>query len=117
MENWYLDFPAGVGENNLISAAVVWKGWDNFDVTLNKAEPAKGERTVLEVRASTIWHLTFAVFLRGGKILEYRKILSRDAPGTSTTSFMGRPAWEMDILVGVDMSLVCEEYLIPSNQR
>ncbi|KZF26458.1 hypothetical protein L228DRAFT_264853 [Xylona heveae TC161] len=118
-EHWYLEFPtsAGASDNDGISSfcsvAIVWKGWANFNVTFNNmAAPgsAKGERTVLEVRALTFRRLLYCVYLDGAKILDLRKIPSPEAPERTPRPGKkprrtGYCAWEVDIASGVDLSL------------
>ena len=104
-EMWYVEL--AISGEKVFSAAVIWKGWANIDVTItNQANGGSREQAQLEVRARVrkSHQLEYDVFLHGAKILEYRKIPARDAPGSAKLG--GGPAWEVDIPAGVDLSLV-----------
>lgn len=105
-EIWSIDFstneaPTWTGH---FSAAVKWKGLSSFHVKLNN-QAAEGVRVVLEVRARPGQHVTFDVNYDGAKIMEVRKIPSCEAPEDSAR-FRSRPAWEIDVAAGVDLTLV-----------
>jgi hypothetical protein len=65
----------------------------------------QAEIVTLEVRARSVRHTTFDVILEGRNIIEARKIPGREAPG-ETSLIRDNPAWEVDVVAGVDLSLV-----------
>jgi hypothetical protein len=106
-EQWYLEFP-NIEEGNRnpsFSVAMKWKGWANFDVTMDNMAAPQAEIVTLEVRARSVRHTTFDVILEGRNIIEARKIPGREAPG-ETSRIRDNPAWEVDVVAGVDLSLV-----------
>ncbi|KZF20287.1 hypothetical protein L228DRAFT_270374 [Xylona heveae TC161] len=119
-EHFYLKFPSSSASDeedvsSSLSATVVWKGWNNFNVTLNNMVvpgTAKGKQTTLEMQALTYRHLAFAVYLDGAKIVDLCKIPSREAPDRipwpdgKKPCRTGYAAWEVDVLAGVDLLLV-----------
>ncbi|THW84809.1 hypothetical protein D6D17_09295 [Aureobasidium pullulans] len=86
------------------SVAMKWKGWSNFDITMDNMASSNVERVVLEVRARTVRHTTYDISLNGQKIIEARKIPGKEAP-EETARIRNNPAWELDVDTGVDTSL------------
>lgn len=106
-EQWYLEFPNDLQSNRQpsFSVAMKWKGWANFDVTMDNMAASKAEKVTLEIRARSVRHTTWDVILEGRNIIEARKIPGLEAPG-ETARIRNNPAWELDIVAGVDLSLV-----------
>jgi hypothetical protein len=107
-EQWYLKFPGTATDPSRqprFSVALKWKGWANFDITMNNMASSGFESVCLEIRARSIRHTTWDVSLGGKKIIEARKIPGKEAPG-ETARIRNNPAWELDIVAGVDLSLV-----------
>lgn len=108
-EQWCLEFPEHVSDQSRspqFSVAMKWKGWSNFDITMDNMASSNVERVVLEVRARTVRHTTYDISLDGQKIIEARKIPGKEAPG-ETARIRNNPAWKLDVDAGVDTSLVC----------
>ncbi|KEQ83065.1 hypothetical protein M438DRAFT_346717 [Aureobasidium pullulans EXF-150] len=106
-EQWCLEFPEDVSDQShspQFSLAMKWKGWSNFDITMDNMASSNVERVVLEVRARTVRHTTYDISLNGQKIVEARKIPGEEAPGV-TARIRNNPAWELDVGAGVDTSL------------
>ncbi|KAG2166688.1 hypothetical protein VTO58DRAFT_103585 [Aureobasidium pullulans] len=106
-EQWCLEFPEDVSDQShspQFSVAMKWKGWSNFDITMDNMASSNVERVVLEVRARTVRHTTYDISLDGQKIIEARKISGKEAPG-ETARIRNNPAWELDVDAGVDTSL------------
>lgn len=82
-----------------------WKGWANFDVTMDNMASSQAESVTLEIRARSVQHTTWDVILEGRNIIEARKIPGVEAPG-ETARIRNNPAWELDVVTGVDLSLV-----------
>ena len=82
-----------------------WKGWANFDVTMVNMAAPQAEIVTLEIRARSARHTTWDVILEGRNIIEARKIPGGEAPG-ETARIRNNPAWELDVVTGVDLSLV-----------
>lgn len=110
-EQWYLEFPNSEHGDRLpsFSVAMKWKGWANFDVTMNNMGAPKAEVVTLEIRARSARHTTWDVILDGRNIIEARKVPGVEAPG-ETARIRNNPAWELDVVEGVDLSLVCHVY-------
>lgn len=108
-EQWYLEFPnserAQGHRNPYFSVAMKWKGWADFDVTMANMAASGAEVVTLEVRARSARHTTWDVVLQGRNIIEARKIPGGEAPG-ETARIRNNPAWELDVVAGVDLSLV-----------
>jgi hypothetical protein len=106
-EQWYLEFPNSEQGNRQpsFSVAMKWKGWANFDVTMDNMAVSEAEIATLEVRARSARHTTWDVILEGRNIVEARKIPGGEAPG-ETARIRSNPAWELDVVAGVDLSLV-----------
>lgn len=106
-EQWYLEFPNGEQSNRQpsFSVAMKWKGWANFDISMENMAASKAEVVTLEIRARSVRHTTWDVILEGRKIIEARKIPGGEAPG-ETARIRNNPAWELDVVAGVDLSLV-----------
>lgn len=107
-EQWYLEFPnRNTGNTRLsFSAAMKWKGWANFDVTMTNMAASEAESVTLEIRSRSARHTTWDIMLEGRNIIEARKIPGVEAPG-ETARIRNNPAWELDVVEGVDLSLVC----------
>ncbi|THV66311.1 hypothetical protein D6D29_10395 [Aureobasidium pullulans] len=106
-EQWCLEFPEDVSDQShspQFSVAMKWKGWSNFDITMDNMVSSNVERVVLKVRARTVRHTTYDISLNGQKIVEARKIPGKEAPG-ETARIRNNPAWELDVGAGVDTSL------------
>lgn len=106
-EQWYLEFPNDEQSNRRpsFSVAMKWKGWANFDVTMDNMAASEAEIVTLEIRARSARHTTWDVILEGRNIIEARKIPGVEAPG-ETARIRNNPAWELDVVAGVDLSLV-----------
>jgi hypothetical protein len=106
-EQWYLEFPNNEQSNRQpsFSVAMKWKGWANFDVTMDNMAASEAMNVTLEIRARSVRHTTWDVILEGRNIIEARKIPGVEAPG-ETARIRNNPAWELDIVAGVDLSLV-----------
>jgi hypothetical protein len=106
-EQWYLEFPNSEQGNRQpsFSVAMKWKGWANFDVTMDNMVASEAEIATVEVRARSARHTTWDVILEGRNIVEARKIPGGEAPG-ETARIRNNPAWELDVVAGVDLSLV-----------
>ena len=106
-EQWYLEFPNSEQDNRQpsFSVAMKWKGWANFDVTMDNMSASEAEIVTLEIRARSARHTTWDVVLKGRNIIEVRKIPGGEAPG-ETARIRNNPAWELDVVAGVDLSLV-----------
>lgn len=106
-EQWYLEFPNNEQSNRQpsLSVALKWKGWANFDVTMNNMAASNAESVTLEIRARSFRHTTWDVILEGQNIIEARKIPGAEAPG-ETARIRNNPAWELDVVAWVDLSLV-----------
>jgi hypothetical protein len=106
-EQWYLEFPNSEQGNRQpsFSVAMKWKGSANFDVTMDNMAVSEAEIATLEVRARSARHTTWDVILEGRNIVEARKIPGGEAPG-ETARIRSNPAWELDVVAGVDLSLV-----------
>ena len=107
-EQWYLEFPNSEQVNNRqpsFSVAMKWKGWVDFDVTMDNMAASSAETVTLEIRARSARHTTWDVILEGRNITEARKIPGGEAPG-ETARIRNNPAWELDVVAGVDLSLV-----------
>jgi hypothetical protein len=107
-EQWYLEFPNNEQSNRQpsFSVAMKWKGWANFDVNMDNMAASEAESVILEIRARSVRHTTWDVILEGQNIIEARKIPGVEAPG-ETARIRNNPAWELDVVAGVDLSLVC----------
>ncbi|RMY80626.1 hypothetical protein D0862_12656 [Hortaea werneckii] len=105
-EQWYLEFAGNEQSSRQLnfSVAMKWKGWANFDITMDNAAASKAESITLEVRARSIRHITWDVILEGRTIIEARKIPGVEAPG-ETARIRNNPAWEVDVVAGIDLSL------------
>ncbi|THY81954.1 hypothetical protein D6C95_08923 [Aureobasidium pullulans] len=106
-EQWCLKFPEDLSDQSYpsqFSVAMKWKGWSNFDITMDNMASSNVERVVLEVRARTVRHTTYDISLDGQRIIEARKIPGKEAPG-ETARIRNNPAWELDVDAGVDTSL------------
>lgn len=110
-EQWYLEFPNDEQSNRRpsFSVAMKWKGWANFDVTMDNMVASEAEIVTLEIRARSARHTTWDVLLEGRNIIEARKIPGVEAPG-ETVRIRNNPAWELDVVAGVDLSLVRYTY-------
>lgn len=110
-EQWYLDFPNNEQSNRQpsFSVAMKWKGWANFDVTMDNVASSQAESVTLEIRARSVQHTTWDVILEGRNIIEARKIAGVEAPG-ETARIRNNPVWELDVVTGVDLSLVSYVY-------
>lgn len=107
-EQWYLEFPNSEQVNNRqpsFSVAMKWKGWADFDVTMDNMAASEAEIITLEIRARSARHTTWDVILEGRNIIEARKIPGGEAPG-ETARIRNNPAWELDVVAGIDLSLV-----------
>ena len=106
-EQWYLEFPNKNTGNTqpTFSAAMKWKGWANFGVTMTNVAASEAESVTLEIRSRSARHTTWDVMLEGRNIIEARKIPGVEAPG-ETARIRNNPAWELDVVEGVDLSLV-----------
>jgi len=107
-EQWYLEFPEGADERGMqrcFSVAMKWKGWSNFDISMNNMASPSLESVTLEIRARSARHTTYDVSLKDENIIEARKIPGKEAPG-ETARIRNNPAWELDVVAGVDLSLV-----------
>lgn len=108
-EQWYLEFPIPNDEQSnrqpSFSVAMKWKGWANFDITMANMAASEVESVTLEIRARSVRHTTWDVILEGRNIIEARKIPGVEAPG-ETERLRNNPAWELDVVAGVDLSLV-----------
>ncbi|KAI6805825.1 hypothetical protein KC332_g6546 [Hortaea werneckii] len=103
-EQWYLEFPGDDPRQPNFSVAMKWKGWANFDITMDNMAASEAERIILEIRARNVRHTTWDVALEGHNIIEARKIPGVDAPG-ETSRIRNNPAWELDVVEGADLSL------------
>ncbi|THY35571.1 hypothetical protein D6C99_10242 [Aureobasidium pullulans] len=106
-EQWCLEFPEDISDqfhSLQFSVAMKWKGWSNFDITIDNMASSNVERVVLEVRARTVRNTTYDISLDGQKIIEARKFPGKEAPG-ETARIRNNPAWELDVGTGVDTSL------------
>lgn len=110
-EQWYLDFPNNEQSNRQpsFSVAMKWKGWANFDVTMDNVASSQAESVTLEIRARSVQHTTWDVILEGRNIIEARKMVGVEAPG-ETARIRNNPVWELDVVTGVDLSLVSYVY-------
>lgn len=106
-EQWYLEFPVEEQSDRRpsFSVAMKWKGWANFDVTMNNMAASEAESVTLEILARSVRHTTWDVILEGRNIIEARKIPGIEAPG-ETARIRNTLAWELDVVAGVDLSLV-----------
>ena len=107
-EQWYLEFPENATRQSAqprFSVAMKWKGWANFDIIMTNMAPSTPESICLEIRARSVRHTTWDVLLDGQNIIEARKIPGKEAPG-ETARIRNNPAWELDVVAGVDLSLV-----------
>lgn len=113
-EQWYLEFPIPSGEQSnrqpSFSVAMKWKGWANFDITMENMAASEAEGVTLEIRSRSVRHTTWDVLLGGRNIIEARKIPGVEAPG-ATERLRNKPAWELDVVAGVDLSLVSNVHL------
>jgi uncharacterized protein YxjI len=107
-EQWYLEFPNSEQGNNRQPSfwvAMKWKGWADFDVTMDNMAASEAEIVTLEIRARSARHTTWDVVLEGWNIIEVRKIPGGEAPG-ETARIRNNSAWELDVVAGIDLSLV-----------
>jgi hypothetical protein len=106
-EQWYLEFPnSEQGKRQpSFSVAMKWKGWADFDVTMDNMAASSAETVTLEIRARSARHTTWDVILEGRNIIEARKIPGGEAPG-ETARIRNNPAWELDVVAEIDLSLV-----------
>jgi hypothetical protein len=95
-EQWYLEFPNSEQDNRQpsFSVAMKWKGWANFDVTMDNMAASEAEVVTLEIRARSARHTTWDVILEGRNIIEARKVPGGEAPG-ETAFIRNSPAWEL----------------------
>ncbi|KAI7213130.1 hypothetical protein KC333_g6750 [Hortaea werneckii] len=105
-EQWYLEFPgdAQTSRRPSFSVAMKWKGWANFDITMDNMAASEAENITLEIRARSVRHTTWDVLLKGRTIIEARKIPGVEAPG-ETARIRNNPAWELDVVAGIDLSI------------
>ncbi|RMY86350.1 hypothetical protein D0861_05981 [Hortaea werneckii] len=106
-EQWYLEFPGDeqTSRQPNFSVAMKWKGWANFDITMDNIAASKAESITLEIRARSLRHTTWDVILEGRNIIEARKIPGVEAP-RETARIRNNPAWELDVVAGIDLSIV-----------
>ncbi|RMY21028.1 hypothetical protein D0867_03579 [Hortaea werneckii] len=85
-EQWYLEFPEDEQSSRQpkFSVAMKWKGRANFDITMDNAAASKAESITLEIPGA-------------------------EAPG-ETARIRNKPAWEMDVVAGIDLAIVCINY-------
>ncbi|GAB1742547.1 hypothetical protein NU219Hw_g8088t1 [Hortaea werneckii] len=105
-EQWYLEFPGDEQPSRrpTFSVAMKWKGWANFDITMDYMAASEAENITLEIRARSCRHTTWDVLLEGRTIIEARKIPGVEAPG-ETARIRNNPAWELDVVAGIDLSI------------
>ncbi|KAI7226769.1 hypothetical protein KC330_g8689 [Hortaea werneckii] len=105
-EQWYLEFPRDeqTSRRPTFSVAMKWKGWANFDITMDNMAASEAEDITLEIRARSCRHTTWNVLLKGRTIIEARKIPGTEAPG-ETARIRNNPAWELDVVAGIDLSI------------
>lgn len=112
-EKYYLEFPssekarlfsAAGGEGRVFSTDLMWDAWINFNVTLNNV--ISGEQIVLEVHAQSVSGSRYDVALDGRTVLKIRKFGGRKMSSASTESGGDRPAWQIDVPKGMDVSIV-----------
>ncbi|KAI7368617.1 hypothetical protein KC354_g2547 [Hortaea werneckii] len=105
-EQWYLEFPEDeqTSRQPNFSVAMKWKGWANFDITMDNIAASKAESITLEIRARSVRHTTWDVILEGRNVIEAREIPGVEAPG-ETARIRNNPAWELDVVAGIDLSI------------
>ncbi|KAI7296958.1 hypothetical protein KC352_g61 [Hortaea werneckii] len=106
-EQWYLEFPGNeqTSRQPNFSVAMKWKGWANFDITMDNMAASKAESITLEIRARSVRHTAWDVTLEGRNIIEARKIPGVEAP-RENARIRNSPAWQLDVVAGIDLSIV-----------
>ncbi|KAE8364899.1 tubby C-terminal-like domain-containing protein [Aspergillus caelatus] len=100
---WFVHLPGGRENTSSPPIATIVPQWhalkDKFDVHLNNAA-ADGEETILEVRGQDVFKSKTHVYHKGALVttIKLKDMVSVYIPGK-------RPAWELEVAEGMDMSL------------